>query len=223
MDKNTYSTEKSKSFRDIATLIARINIYNRLQSEIPIELLDSILDVGVTTDRDQFSSNFFEKLYPFPNRITALSDQDASWLESVYKDLKFVQSDALDMPFENNIFDLVFSSAVIEHVGCRQNQTKFISECIRVSRKHVYITTPNKYYPIELHTALPLLHWLPPDIYRSLLCKIGRSFFAEENNLNLLSKSALNEIMMKFPKVRFSIKHTSFLGFRSNLLLIITK
>ena len=39
-----------------------------------------ILDVGVTSD-ERPDSNFFEKLYHFPGNITAVSLEDASFLE----------------------------------------------------------------------------------------------------------------------------------------------
>jgi hypothetical protein len=35
------------------------------------------------------------------------------------------------------------------------------------------VTTPNRWHPIDLHTALPLLHWLPPSIYRPIYGMLG--------------------------------------------------
>ena len=69
--------------------------------------------------------------------------------------MKFIKGDARRMKFRENSFDTVHSSATIEHVGSRSNQKKFIKECYRVSRKDIFITTPNKFYPIEfLHFAI---------------------------------------------------------------------
>jgi hypothetical protein len=184
----TYSIGGKGSFADKARYNARLRIYKILSKNLDLNNLDSIIDVGVTADENQISSNFFENLYPMSERITAFSDQDASWMENVYKGLKFMQGTALDMPFEDNKFDLVFSSAVIEHVGSISNQYRFISECFRISKKYVFITTPNRYYPIELHTAIPLIHWLPKDIHRRILKRIGKEFFAFEENLNLINE-----------------------------------
>jgi hypothetical protein len=50
----------------------------------------------------------------------------------------------------------------------------------------VVFTTPNKRFPVELHTFLPLLHWLPDPAYRKALRRLGQSHFAEVENLNLL-------------------------------------
>jgi predicted SAM-dependent methyltransferase len=219
----TYSTAVQGSFADKAAYNTRLKIYKILSKCIYIENLGSIIDVGVTADRSQISSNFFENLYPNPEKITAFSNQDASWMEEVYKGLKFSQGTALDMPFKDNTFELVFSSAVIEHVGSSNNQIKFISECYRISKKYIFLTTPNRYYPIELHTAIPLLHWVPKNIHRKILKLIGKSFFSLEENLNLLTKNDLKYYCKENNINKFEILTAKFLGLPSNLLLIIEK
>jgi len=223
MNENTYSSGKEQSWRDRAELSARMKIYNALADCVPLNDLESVIDVGATADDKKDSSNFFEKTYPHPKRITALSNQDASWMESEWDGLKFVQGDALNMPFNDKTFDLAFSNAVIEHVGSRENQAAFIQECVRVSKKYVFITTPNRFYPIELHTVLPLLHWLPAKAYRRILRILGKSFFADESNLNLLSKRDLINIVKDIKGVRYRVDFIRFLGFRSNILLTITR
>ena len=222
MNENTYSTSEGGSFWDRATLAARKKMYGVLSGKVDMDSISSVLDVGVTADRDNDFSNFFEKLYPYPERITALSDQDASWMAEVYKGLTFVKGNALYMPFADNSFALVFSNAVIEHVGSRKNQAQLIKECIRVSRRYVFITTPNRYYPLELHTGLPFFHWLSANAYRCILRILRKNFFALEENLNLLSRRELNKIAMGVSK-EFQIEHIRFMGFKSNFLLIIDK
>jgi len=223
MNKNTYSSGKEQSWRDRAELSARMKIYEALAKRVPLETLESIIDVGATADDKKDSSNFFEKTYPYPERITALSDQDASWMERAWPGLTFVRGNALNMPFADGQFDLAFSNAVIEHVGTRENQAAFIRECIRVSKKYIFITTPNRFYPIELHTVLPLFHWLPARVYRRILRILGKSFFAEESNLNLLSKRDLRRIMKEHKRVSYSLDTIRFLGFKSNILLTIVR
>ncbi|MDR0747086.1 MAG: class I SAM-dependent methyltransferase, partial [Helicobacteraceae bacterium] len=191
MTNKVYADNAAQGIIDRAVAAARDRIYDHLAAAIDLESLESVIDVGATADRDRQSANFFEKRYSYPDRVTALSDQDAAWLQEAYQGLKFVRGDGLNMPFADNSFDLAFSSAVIEHVGNRANQAAFIAECFRVAKKFVFITTPNRWYPIEFHTILPLLHWLPPRLYRAALRAIGKGFYAEESNLNLLSKSDL--------------------------------
>ena len=71
-----------------------------------------------------------------------------------------MQGDACALPFADGSFDVVFSNAVIEHVGDIDRQRLFVAEALRVGRR-VFLTTPNRWFPIEVHTRLPLVHWLP--------------------------------------------------------------
>src|SRR5947208_15220808 len=72
------------------------------------------------------------------------------------------------MPFPDKHFDIVFSNAVVERAGNSEDQAAFISEACRVGRR-VFITTPNRWFPVEHHTAVPLLHYLPKRMYRVIL------------------------------------------------------
>lgn len=221
---NAYSIAPSGGFADKCAFQVRMKIHGVLRREIDLLALDSILDVGVTTEKTKLSSNFFENMFPEKNKLTALSNQDASWLEEVYPGLKFVRGDGRDLPFEDNRYELVFSSAVLEHVGSLKDQERFIQECVRVSKRYVFLTTPNRWHPIELHTALPFLHWLPKSMHRAILRMLGIKDLALEENLNLLDKRALRNICEHMDNIRnFKILSVRFLGIPSNLLLLIEK
>ena len=122
--------------------------------------------------------NFFEELYPWPERITALGLHDGAGFRARYPRIPYVQGDACALPFEDGAFDIVFSNAVIEHVGGRERQRQFVSEAIRVGR-HVFITTPNRRFPIEVHTRLPLVHWLPDAVSHRVYDVTGKEIGAE--------------------------------------------
>ncbi len=176
-----------------------------------------VLDIGVTSDRRE-DSNFFEKLYPYPHNLTAVGLEDASFLETDHPGLTYVQADGLNLPFANKSFDLVFSSAVIEHVGSRERQQAFVHELSRVGH-NVCITTPNRWYPIEFHTILPLVHWLPPTWFRTIARWLGKTFYAQEENLNLLSR---RELLNMFPAHAQVIEaHHRLLGLVSNLVFYV--
>lgn len=72
----------------------------------------------------------------------------------------FIIADALDMPFEEDYADFALANAIIEHVGGEKEQEKFVAEHCRVARNWA-ITTPNRWFPVESHTAVLFLHWLP--------------------------------------------------------------
>ena len=182
-----------------------------------------ILDVGVTDDRLHDHSNYFEAWYPHKSHITASGLEDASFLEERYPGVRFVQADARKLPFADNSYDFVHSSAVIEHVGSHRNQATFLGELWRVARRGIFVTTPNRWFPIEFHTVLPLVHYLPPAIFRAVLRGIGRDFFSDEANLNLMSRSALADAAQSGGIANFRIESVMLLGWASNLLLIARK
>jgi hypothetical protein len=90
----------------------------------------TILDVGVSSENSYFSSNYLEAWYPHKSQITAVAMDDASFLQKLYPGLRFLQADGLALPFADDSFDVVHASAVLEHVGGRNNQTRFLSESL---------------------------------------------------------------------------------------------
>ena len=94
---------------------------------------------------------------------------------------------------------------------------------LRVARQGIFVTTPNRWFPVEFHTLLPLLHWLPVHLYRKILDGVGMSFFAQEKNLNLLSRSSFVRVAEEALIEQFRIESVSFLGLPTNLLLIARK
>ena len=149
----------------------------------------TVLDVGV----DEISGgeaggesgctthNFFEERYPWPWRITALGLHDGSRFRERHPEIPYVQGDACALPFPDGAFDVVHSNAVIEHVGGRERQLAFVREALRVGRR-VFLTTPNRWFPVEVHTRLPLVHWLPDDLAGRAYDLAGKSW-ARENHL----------------------------------------
>ena len=184
---------------------------------------DAIVDVGATSDRSYDHSNYLEAWHPHKSKVTAVGVDDASFLETQYPGMRFVRADGRDLPFEDGAFDWAHSSAVLEHVGSAQKQALFLKELWRVARKGIFVTTPNKGFPIEFHTVLPLIHWLPAALHRKILKGIGRSFFADEENLNLLSRADLCAVTRAAGIERFRIDSVSLAGWPTNLLLVASK
>lgn len=181
---------------------------------------DSILDVGVTSDRDQLASNYLEAWHPRKERITACGIDDAAFLETVYPGVRFVHADGKALPFADRSFDWVHASAVLEHVGSSGEQARFLAELYRVCRKGLFVTTPNRWFPVEFHTVLPLLHWLPPAAFRALMRRLGHAELALEANLNLLGRRELAAACASAGLPGWRIGSVSLAGWPSNLLLV---
>lgn len=181
-----------------------------------------VLDVGTTPSLEEHE-NYFIKLFPYKSNLTCLSNVDCSKIKIKFKEVKLIKSDARASNLGDNKFDVIHSNAVIEHVGDYQNQKLFIKECYRISKKYVFITTPYRYFPIEMHTKIPLIHFFPKAIFRKILSFFGDNFFSLEENLNLLSIKDLNKILRELNIKNYKIIKKKFLFFTSNLILVIKK
>jgi SAM-dependent methyltransferase len=122
----------------------------------------TVVDVGVTDAAFGGGStdNFFEALYPWPERVTAVGHTPLDRFRAAFPRVTAVQADGRDLPFADGAFDLGFANAVVEHVGGREEQRQFVHELCRVAGR-VFVTTPNRFFPIEVHSLVPFAHWLP--------------------------------------------------------------
>jgi len=174
-----------------------------------------VLDVGVTPDRTLPESNFLEALYPYRDHLVVTSIEDASHLEQEYPGIRFVRTEKLDLPFADKSFNIVFCSAVLEHVGNYNQQKLFVAELFRVSERF-FIITPNRQFPMEFHTFIPFLHWLPLSLHRAILQALGMEFWSRTENLNLLTPRSLRKVIAAAQCAR--IKNQFLFGFPSNLI-----
>ena len=180
---------------------------------------DKVLDLGVTPDTSLPESNLFEAIYPWRQRLTAASIEDAAHLERVYPGVRFARIDASGgLPFRDDEFDVLFCSAVLEHVGERAAQARFVREAVRIA-KRFFFTTPNRWYPVDFHTFLPIAHWLPQPVHQGVLRALGHEFLARTENLNLLDERALRGLFAGQP-VELEVRRLRLFGVTSNLVAV---
>jgi 2-polyprenyl-3-methyl-5-hydroxy-6-metoxy-1,4-benzoquinol methylase len=225
--KETYSESKKIKFinyifEKIAS-DARNEFFNILKKNTKYSPKKSIIDIGTTPNLNDVQNIILAKIKDNKN-VTCLSNLNCKILHKKYPNIKKILiGDGRYNNLPNNSFDIVHSNATIEHVGSYKNQLLFVKECIRISKKFVFIQTPNRFYPIDFHTILPFIHWLPKNIHRKILRIFGLNFYSLEKNLNLLSESDLknlcNELNIKNYKI---IKYRLFFAV-SNLILFIKK
>jgi hypothetical protein len=89
---------------------------------------------------------------------------------------RYIQGNALQLPFEKNEFDLVFSNSVIEHVGSWKNQQRFADEVRRVSDKYI-IQTPSFWFPLEPHSLIPFFQFIPHRLRAFLIMNFNINYF----------------------------------------------
>lgn len=132
---------------------------------------DRILDLG------SGDGSYIASIVPFRDNVY-IADILPEPLNKGKQRFGFINTVILDesgmLPFPDECFDIVFCSSVIEHVtvdktdvGLFQSnagfseaaytrQRRFADEIRRVGKRY-FVQTPNKYFPIESHTWLPLL------------------------------------------------------------------
>jgi len=183
----------------------------------PPRLGERVLDVGVSNLVDLPNENYFLDHYPYPAQVTAVGLNDLSDMSKHYPGVSFVEADGRDLPFETDAFDVVHSNAVIEHVGPEAEQRRFVRELVRVSRSGL-VTTPNRWFPVDSHTRLPLLHWLPKPAMQlgwRVFVKRNEYEWLLTNGLWLLSSPAFRGF---FPAgVRTKVVHGRILGWPATL------
>jgi SAM-dependent methyltransferase len=83
-----------------------------------------------------------------------------------------------DLPFDDDYFDILLCSSVLEHVTipyeevwrerstrrfqqrARERQARFAREIERVTRGY-FVQVPNRWFPVETHTWLPFVGYMP--------------------------------------------------------------
>jgi len=202
---------------------ARNNFFYILRKNTKYNKNKSIIDIGTTPSANQYQNIILSKIRNNKN-VTCFSNLDCKILYKKYPNIKkIIVGDGRKNNLPDNSFDIVHSNATIEHVGSYQNQLKFIKECIRISKKNIFIQTPNRFYPIDFHTILPFIHWLPKNIHRKILKIIGLDFYSQEKNLNLLSEKDLISLCKELSISNFKIIKYKLFFMTSNLILLVKK
>lgn len=135
--------------------------------------------------------------------------------------------------FEDNFFDIVFCSSVIEHTTVKKSemweikdgkefrerswerQREFAAEIARLGKRY-FVQTPCRTFPIESHTWLPLVGFLPRRLFLPLL-KASNRFWIKRAwpDFNLLDGEQMQEL---FPLAKI-VKEKKW-GFTKSIMAI---
>lgn len=101
-----------------------------------------------------------------------------------------VRADATErLPFADDEFDLAYANSVIEHLAPHKRGA-FAREVRRVARGW-YVQTPAVSFPIEPHSLLPAVHWLPRPM-RNVSWRWGAG--SDPNEIHLLRRRELEAL-----------------------------
>jgi SAM-dependent methyltransferase len=192
-DRKYYQIIRKGGVAERLLVSARDRIYADLVRTCDPSSASAILDVGVS-DVVNDGANLLERLYPFPHRITACGLGTAADFRAAFPLVEYLQIEPdLPLPFRDRQFDMATSNAVLEHVGSRRNQVRFLNELCRVG-KRVFVSVPNRYFPVEHHTAIPFLHWTDGS-FHAACAALGKSEWRQQQNLILMTRRRLAELL----------------------------
>jgi hypothetical protein len=219
VDLKYYEAAPPRSLGERLVIAARDRIYADFVRHCQPRADDAILDVGVS-DVVNDAANMLERKLPRPRRITAAGLGAAPEFQAAFPDVAYVQIEPnRPLPFPDKSFDIAASNAVLEHVGSADNQARFIAELTRVART-VFVSVPHRYFAVEHHTAIPLLHYF--DMTFAPACRwLGKSEWADERNLILMSWRRLASLVPQDAAARIGYTGIPLGPFSSNLFMLV--
>jgi ubiquinone/menaquinone biosynthesis C-methylase UbiE len=170
---------------------------------------DSLLDVGGGTG----ILGEFGRIYRYFTAVKIVNLDPQVIREKGLEHVECEIADGCSLPFADRSFDWVFSNAVIEHVGGPSRQQRFAEEIRRVARRGYFVATPDRYFPIDPHTLLPLYQFLSPEWQRKF-CRFSPGYLRHYAPIDLLSAGALRAL---FPEA--TVRRIGLRIFPNNLVV----
>lgn len=176
-----------------------------------------LLDVGAQINPNSHEEHQLIDTYPWKHNfaVVNISEEHVSAIKKRYPEVEAVVCDACELPWADKSFDVVFSNAVIEHLGSFERQKTMPAEIMRVG-KQWFVTTPNRWFPFEFHMRLPFVTWLPGNSYLRIGNIISYNhirgkymFGAKREDLRLMSARELEEC---FPGSKIIKQRVTFMA-----------
>ncbi len=176
-----------------------------------------VLDVGAEANPNGDRGLQLIDSYKWKFNLTALnlSHEHVARIKKHYPQVDAVVADACKLPWPDNYFDIVYSNAVIEHVGDFVRQKQMASEIMRVGKRW-FVSTPNRWYPFEFHLRLPFVTWLGGDAYlhaaRLVRYNHVRRRYTFNNSKADFRLMDANEMKLCFPGCRIVKQRITFMA-----------
>lgn len=203
------------------------------QNSFVLDENTKILDLGANTGAH---IDFVLQGTPVKAENVYISDIDSVLIEKgkqMYGFVPVLIDESKALPFDDNFFDIVYCSSVIEHVTLPKEQVwslssgkefkakslnrqkKFANEIQRLGKQY-FVQTPYKHFLIESHTWLPFIAWLPRRILIPTL-KVTNRFWVKKTTPDwyLLNRSELSYLFNNA-----TILSEKFLGLTKSIMAI---
>lgn len=215
IDREYYEVIGNRSTAERLLVRAREKMHADFLMLVKPSAKTTILDVGVS-DVQVKGANWLESVYAYPAQISACGLGRGDEFKAAFPEIDYTTIIPNEhLPYPDRAFDVVTANAVLEHVGSVANQRAFVAELCRVGRS-VFLTVPHRYFPIEHHTSIPLLHYL--DRSFALACTVTRKErWLKPENLILMSRAHLRSLAPAHSTIGYT--GISMGPFSSNLFL----
>lgn len=142
---------------DSPAMRARAKRWNLIAQSFPNIAEQTVLDLGGTV-----SSWLTAPIRP--KRVTVLNlfepgETTEDWIDPVTGDACDAVAE-LDRAGAGDQFDIVYSNAVLEHVGGHANRVRFADAVHALAPRH-WVQTPYRFFPLEPHWLFPGMQFLP--------------------------------------------------------------
>ena len=210
MDKYVYQNNFSELYADFMKdnlnknkrVKKSVKIVKILQDYLGQNLADfTILDVGCSTGH----CTAYVAQYVKEATGTDIDKAAISTAKLEYKDVQnvhFLYADSMNLPFEDDVFDVVICTQVYEHVP---DSNRLMDEIHRVLKSGgcCYFAATQRFVFIEPHHKLPLLSWMPKKVANVYMRLMGKNMDYYEN---LLSYGSLRRLVNKFTLIDYTKK-----------------
>lgn len=197
-----YSTIHSELYYDKENRIRKAQTIISILSDVSKDKLNNsiVLDVGASTGYiDNEIANHVKKIYGIDIDESAINFAKTKFNQD---NLEFKLSDAMELGFKDESFDIVICNHIYEHV---LDDQRLMDEILRVLKFGGYclFTAGNRIALIEPHYKLPLLSVLP-RIFSHIYLKItGKGSYYHEKHRCYWG---LKSLVSKYKRVDYTLK-----------------
>lgn len=171
------------------TILARERMFTHFMRVMAPGPNSRILDFGVSETVTE-ESNALERRYPYPQNILCAGVGDGEAVRAAFPLTQRLSiQPGAPLPLADQSFDIAYSNAVLEHVGSDDMRAFVVRDLLRVARR-LYFTVPNRWFPVEHHSGVPLLHYCPP-LFRRALKGTKLEHWADPRELAFISAASV--------------------------------